>query len=94
MGKWSLPQGDAWVGQRNRSATEAELRDKSIADVDPDGRAMCVWEPVLSMHYAYIVSVYNIFQMPATTIRMGAAPYRAVSVEIAEDEKVSRELLN
>ena len=57
MGKWSLPQGDAWVRQRNRSATEAELRDKSIADVDPDGRAICVWEPVLSMHILFLCMI-------------------------------------
>ena len=54
MGKWSLPHGDACVRHWNRSATEAELRDRSIADVDPDGKEICVGEPVLRMQMLFL----------------------------------------
>ena len=52
-GKWSLPHGVVWVFHRNRSATVEEARDRSIADVDPDGRVICVGEPLLSMHMLF-----------------------------------------
>ena len=50
---------------------------------------MC-WGTVVK--YAYIVSVNDLLKVSASPIAVRAAPYGAVRVKVAKDEKVVREL--